>query len=112
MCTCVTLVQIILAKHHYISPRLNPSSCSSSLSKFFREYDTVSKGKEEQKFPLQLFDTGFGFVGGGFFYFVVVVLKALIYLFDSLKKFSGIRESCEGAQQLHHKPKHQACKQV
>lgn len=60
------VVQIILAKHHYISPRLNPSSSSSSLSKYFREYDTVSKGKEEQKFPFQWFDIGFGFVGGVF----------------------------------------------
>lgn len=72
MCTYVTLVQIILAKHHYISPRLNLSSSSSSLSKFFKEDDTVSKGKEEQKFPLQLFDIGFGFVGGVFLGFLLL----------------------------------------
>jgi len=50
--------------------------------------------------------------GGSSVSFVVVVLEALIYLSDSLKKFSGLKESCEGAQQLHHKPKHQACKQA
>jgi len=61
---CVILVQVVLAKHHYISPRSYASSSLSSLSKFFRECDTVSKRKEEQKFPLQLFYIGFGFGGG------------------------------------------------
>lgn len=105
MCTWVTLVQIILAKHRYISARLKPSSYPSSVSNFSGEYDTTSKEKEEQTFPLQFFDSG-GEVWG------FVVLKALSYLFDSLKKSSALGESCEGAQQLYHIPKRQDCKQV
>lgn len=71
------------------------------------------RGKKKKNFLFNDLIKVSGLLVGFFLCFVVVVvLKALIYLFDSLRKFSGIGESCEGAQQLHHKPKHQACKQV
>lgn len=66
------------------------------------------KGERTTKiFPFHYF-----ILGEGLRVFSVVVLKALGYLLDSLKKFSGLRESCEEAQQLHHIPKPQDCKQV
>lgn len=70
---------------------------------FSSEYEANFKGKRTE-IPHYLI------VGGALRFFFCCCRAKGTRLFDSMKRFSGLRESCERAQQLNYIPNHQDCK--